>query len=385
MSRAAGWLRDHYGKAELLARSPGRINLIGEHVDYTGGHMMPTAIQLGIDLALRKNGLNEVRFFSLNFNNGASIQLDQLKEENKAKGWALYPHGVLKEWKARGLPLLGFDVCFYADLPNGAGLSSSAALTCGLAFLLNQLCDTSCSLMDLAAIARDAERKHVGVQCGWMDQVAVLFSEQGKWLYFDAQHMQVEKSLIPDPSPVFMLMDTGIKHSLASSAYNQRVAECTAIMDILREHYPFFQHIREFNTASLKELEQVLPEPLFSRAKHILSENDRVSQVMDQFREAGPNAWAQVGKILFQGHASLSRDYEVSCAETDFLVDQAREIEGCYGARMVGGGFGGAVLALLQPDYREEDLHALKIGFEKRFYQSLQFHLVRPSAGCRLL
>lgn len=385
MSRAAAWLRDNFGKAELLVRSPGRINLIGEHVDYTGGHMMPTAIQLGIDMALRKNGLNVVRLYSLNFENGVSFDLQKLEHDARPKGWALYPLGVLKEWKAKGLPLMGFDVCFHADLPNGAGLSSSAALTCGLAFLLNHFCETSCSLMDLAAIARDAERNHVGVQCGWMDQVAVLFSEPGKWLYFDAWQMQVEKASIPDPPPVLMLMDTGIKHSLASSAYNQRVAECAGIMDAMRDHYPFFQHIREFNTASLKELEQVLPEPLFSRAKHILTENDRVSRVMSLFRAPGPKVWDEVGEILLQGHHSLSRDYEVSCAEIDFLVKQIMEMDACYGARMVGGGFGGAVLALLKPEYREEDLHALQIGFEKRYYQSLQFHLVRPSAGCRLL
>jgi galactokinase len=385
MSKAAAWLRDNFGKAELLARSPGRINLIGEHVDYTGGHMMPAAIQLGIDMAVRKNGLKEVRLYSLNFANGASIDLANLDEENRAKGWTLYPLGVLKEWKARGLPMIGFDVCFYADLPNGAGLSSSAALTCGLAFVLNQLLATSCSLMDLAAIARDAERKHVGVQCGWMDQVAVLFSEPAKWLHFDVYQMKVEKLSIPSPPPVFMLMDTGVKHSLASSAYNQRVSECEAIMNLLRDHFPFFQHIREFNTASLPELEQLLPQFLFSRAKHIISENERVSQVMGLFRKASPNAWAEIGKALLEGHASLSSDYEVSCAETDFLVDQCKEIEECYGARMVGGGFGGAVLALLQPDYPEEEVQALKIGYEKRFYKSLQFHQVRPSAGCRLL
>jgi galactokinase len=385
MSKAASWLKDNFGKADFLVRSPGRINLIGEHIDYTGGHMMPTAIQLGMDLAVRKNDRKEVRLFSLNFQNGTQINLETFMGEPPLKGWAAYPGGVFKEWKARKLPLQGFDICIHADLPNGAGLSSSAALTCGLAFSLNALSNVQLAPMELAEIARDAERKHAGVQCGWMDQVAVLFSESGKWLHFDARDMRVEKLPIPNPPPQFILLDTGVKHSLASSAYNQRVAECASIFQLLGDHFPFFQHIRDFNPASLPELQQLLPKVLYKRLQHMLSENERVSKVLDVFRKPKEAPWTEIGHLLTEGHASLSKAYEVSCDETDYLVEQCKNMPGCYGARMMGGGFGGVVLALLDPDYQTSDLRALQIRYEKRFYQSLQYYPVLPSEACHLL
>ena len=385
MSKAASYLKMHYGKVELLLRSPGRINLIGEHVDYTGGHMLPTAIHLGMDIAFRRNDRKEIRLHSLNFENGASIPLSNIGSNFKMKGWMAYAVGVLESWQAKGLPLEGLDIVLHADLPNGAGLSSSAALTCGLAFGLQQMFQTRLSLMELAGIARNAEREYVGVKCGWMDQVAVLMSKAEHCLHFDTLDMQVEHLPIPDPPPIFLVLDTRVKHSLASSGYNQRVQECESILALIRKELPFFQSLREIPATALSEYEQLLPPLLFKRLRHIATENERVAYAATLLGQRHADTWTSLGKILYSGHQSLAEDYEVSCPELDWLVAYSHTLQGCYGARMMGGGFGGTVLALMRADFPKEALSKLQIAYEKRFYMSCDSYELRLSPGCRVL
>lgn len=374
---------EHYGHPSHCLRAPGRINLIGEHVDYTGGFTMPVAINLGLYFAIRANQKHTCRIMAANFEKQTELLCEKLPETGK--GWEDYPIGALHVWKKAGLPLHGFDLVFGGDLPNGGGLSSSAAITCGILASLDALFETGLEREQIAKMAQMVEHQYIGVKCGLMDQTAILMSREGHWLSFDAGTEKCRSVPIPTPPPFFTLWDTKVKHSLSSSAYNTRVRECADALKLILSRYPEYSTFPTIPKSKLSDFQQFLPKNLYQRVCHILTENARAKHVFRLMQSADPNAWKNIGQILNKGHASLREDYEVSCAELDYLQSRMIQMPNCLGARMVGGGFGGSVLGLWDALPSDDQIAKVEQGYFAEFGKLPFLRIVNPSGGISLI
>lgn len=324
--------------------SPGRINLIGEHTDYNQGYVLPAAIDLGIHLNISLSGqTKQCTFYSEEMDRKYSISLECLPESGS--GWENYLLGVLHELLALGAPLQGFDCRIRSTLPVGAGLSSSAALSCGLALGLNTLFGLGLDRLEMAALAQRVENRFAALQCGIMDPFASLMGRSGHFILLDCKSLEYD--YIPAEMGAFelVLLDSGVTHELATSGYNQRRDECRQAVAWLANHFGNFESLRDLKPAQWKAVRNTMPEPLRNRCRHVLEENRRVMQAVRALQAGDMEG---LGALLYASHQSLSEDYEVSCPELDFLVRRSRDIAGVAGARMMGGGFGGCSLNLVR-------------------------------------
>jgi len=323
--------------------SPGRVNIIGEHVDYSGGYVVPAAIHQGVYLGLTLNDTDVYRIYSLDYNE----QLEFTKEKlYKHYAWFDYLLGAVHLLHQKNLTIPGFDLMIGGDLPIGKGLSSSAAVECGLIFALNDLLDFHLSKKEMALLGQKVEWEFIGVQCGLMDQYANLFSQDGNCLFLDCETFEHELLALKNINQQILLFDSGHTHNLKNSEYNTRRQQAEAACALLSKIYRRAARYRNFSLAELEVVKDQFDPILYKRAHHILSEIERTLQAKIYLQQGQST---QLGKMLYFTHKSLSEDYEVSLPQLDYLVELAKKQPEILGARLMGGGFGGCTINLLKP------------------------------------
>jgi galactokinase len=340
-----GVFEKRFGNEPIVCSSPGRINLIGEHTDYNDGFVLPAAIDKYIYFAVAPNKTNSYNLYSYNYDEEFSIATGKPKKSNIQ--WLNYLLGVIAQFHDKGFELAGFDCVFGGNLPSGAGISSSAAIECGLAYTLNKLFKTGFSSLEIVLISQKAEHEYAGVKCGIMDQFAVVHAKEKTAIKLDCRSLSFEYVPFDTQDYCFVLVNTGVKHSLASSEYNKRRQECERGVEILKKIKPDILALRDAYPETLKKYQDQFDETIFKRCSFVVEENARVVESEKYLKEGN---FQKFGKLMYLSHQGLKNDYEVSCRELDTLVDLASGFDGVLGARMMGAGFGGCTLNLIEKD-----------------------------------
>lgn len=368
------------GNFEMYA-SAGRINLIGEHTDYNGGYVFPGAIDKGIVAAVKANGSEKVRAFAIDCDEYCEFGLNE--EDKPAQAWARYIFGVCREILKRGGTVKGFDTVFAGNVPLGAGLSSSAALESAFAFALNDIFNNGIDLFELARIGQSTEHNYCGVNCGIMDQFASCFGKKGCLIRLNCKTLEY-KYFPFDPEKAgykLVLLDSCVKHELASSAYNDRRRSCENALSAIRKRHPETESLSDAKRVWLEEVRSEISEEDFLRAEYIIGEVQRVLDVCDALER---NDYQTAGEMMYQTHFGLSRLYEVSCEELDFLNSLARRMD-VTGSRVMGGGFGGCTINLVRKELYQPFVDAAVKEFTSRFGHAPKIYDVIISEGARKL
>lgn len=332
-----------FGENPLMIKSPGRVNLIGEHTDYNNGFVLPAAVDKAIYFAIRPNQTNHFRFFAFDLDEGYETPIEHI--EKCDKHWANYLLGVIAQFVKDGKNVPGFDCVFGGDVPLGAGMSSSAAIECGMAFALNHLNDFDYNTLRLCQFAQLAEHEYADVQCGIMDQFASMHGQANHVIKLDCRSLEYELFPFSMSDYMLILVNTGIKHALASSKYNQRRKECEEGVRILQLFYPEVQSLRDSKFDMMQEHQSEFSEDVYKRSTYIIEENQRVENACKALLD---NDFNTFGQLMFASHKGLQEKFEVSCVELDQLVSLAATIDGVIGSRMMGGGFGGCTINLVK-------------------------------------
>lgn len=357
----------------------GRINLIGEHTDYNGGYVFPGAIDKGIMAVLRLNGTDKVNVHSLDYNESSSFGLEE--SDKPAQAWACYIFGICRETAKRGGKVAGFDAVFAGDVPLGAGLSSSAALESCFAFAINDLMGNNIDRFELARIGQSTEHNYCGVNCGIMDQFASCFGKKGSLIRLNCKTLEYKYFPFNPDGYRLVLVDSCVKHELASSAYNDRRRSCENAAAAIKKNHPEIDFLSDCNRLWLDEVRGEIPEEDFLRAEYVIGEVQRVLDVCDALERAD---YETVGELMYQTHFGLSRLYEVSCEELDFLNKLARRMD-VTGSRVMGGGFGGCTINLVKDELYQPFVDAAKSEFKARFGHEPKIYDVVISDGARRL
>ena len=366
-----------FGKEGKLYASAGRVNLIGEHTDYNGGYVFPGAIDCGIVAKINPNGTDKVRVFSLDFNELAEFGLEE--KDAPKQSWARYVFGVCRETLKRGGKVGGFDAAFAGDVPLGAGLSSSAALESTFAYAINLIFDNGFDKMELARIGQSTEHNYCGVKCGIMDQFISIFGKKNQLVRLDCKTMEYKYYPFDIKGYNLILVDSCVKHELASSAYNKRRASCENVRDAIRKNHPDVEFLSDAKRIWLEEVRAEVPEEDFMRAEYVIGEVQRVLDVCDALERGDMET---VGEMMYQTHFGLSRLYEVSCEELDFLNHLARKLD-VTGSRVMGGGFGGCTINLVKEGLYDQFIDAVTEQFEAKFGHKPKIYDVIISDGAR--
>ena len=372
--------KNRYGKNGLVFKAPGRVNLIGEHTDYNDGFVLPGSIGKYITVEIRPNNSDKCRVTSLNYNEDFSFKPGIIPKE--LPHWCKYIAGVVVELIKDGYSIKPFDAVFAGDIPLGAGLSSSAALESVFAIALNHIYDLNIDRKELALIGQRAENIHVGVQCGIMDQFASLLGEEKTLLKLDCRSLEYEKIPFHPEATTIILVDTLVKHSLASSEYNVRRQQCNNGVEAIRKKYPLVHSLRDAYRDMLFEVRSTIDEKVFNRCKYVIEEIVRLNQACVALQN---DDYATFGKKMFETHQGLSILYEVSCPELDLLAETAVSIDGVYGARMMGGGFGGCTINLVSKDKVEDFTEKVGKKFTEKFNYFPVFYQVDISKGAHIV
>jgi galactokinase len=330
-------------------RAPGRVNLIGEHTDYNDGFVMPAAINFSTRITLYPVNDRRLEFFSQNFGDEAVISLDNPPHEARGD-WSDYPIGVAVMLMRAGHKLKGGRFVINGEVPIGSGLSSSAALEVATAIAITANSDLRIERAELAKICRQAEDEFVGAHVGIMDQFVSLFGEADKALLLDCRSLTFRLLPLSNKTQL-VICNTMVKHELASSAYNERRAQCEEGVARLNAVIPGVKALRDVSFRQLEQHKDVLPPIIYKRCRHIVTENERVLAAAEALEKSD---LLRFGELMNESHQSLRDDYEVSCAELDSMVELARKCKGVYGARMTGGGFGGCTVNLVERDHVDE-------------------------------
>jgi len=365
-SIAAAFQR-HFGHEPLLVRAPGRVNLIGEHTDYNGGFVMPAAIDKEIYFAVALNGTSTARLHSYDLNESYTTEMSEIHRDDTQ--WANYLKGIVAQFQKRGIEVPGFDCMFGGTIPIGAGLSSSAAVECGLGFALNELLGTRLDRMELARMGQQAEHEFAGVRSGLMDQFASLFGKPGNVVRLDCRSLDYEYFPFDTSTCHIVLCNSGVKHALASSEYNTRRQECEQGVAILQKHYPQVHSLRDAKREQLEAHRAELGDVIYRRCRYVVEENLRVESASKHLLEGNLEAF---GRDMYGSHAGLRDDYEVSCKELDVLVEVAKTVPGVYGARMMGGGFGGCTINLVAVDQVDNFVATMTLAYHEKLQLTLE-------------
>ena len=341
--------------------SPGRVNLIGEHTDYNGGFVFPGAIDKGMIAEIKPNGTGKVRAFSVDLNDYAEFGLNE--EDAPKASWARYIFGVCRETIKRGGQIQGFDTVFAGDVPLGAGMSSSAALESTYAFALNDLFTLNIDKFELAKIGQSTEHNYCGVNCGIMDQFASVFGKAGSLMRLDCRSLQYKYFPFDPKGFKLVLLNSQVKHELASSAYNDRRRSCENVVEVMKKHWPEVETLRDATYDMLDAVRSEVSEEDALRAKYVIDEKYRVLEVCVALEEGD---YEEVGKKMYETHYVLSKEYEVSCPELDFLNDVAHSC-GVTGSRIMGGGFGGCTINLVAEDLYDNFISTAKQAYKEKF------------------
>ncbi|MFZ2901087.1 MAG: galactokinase [Saprospiraceae bacterium] len=340
------YFSSHFSSLPLIVRSPGRVNVIGEHTDYNEGFVLPAAIDKSVYVGVGERNDDEVHLYSMDFGEEHRSALSSLAPD--AKGWPNYPLGVADQLLKAGYPLRGFNLVLGGDVPIGAGLSSSAALECAVIFALNELFGLGIDKLDMVKMAQRAEHTFAGVMCGIMDQFASMFGKSGHALKLDCRSLGYELVPLDMEEVEIVLLNTNIKHSLASSEYNTRRQQCRQGVEWIQAEHPHVKSLRDATPEMLERIVVPKDATVYKRCRYVLDENRRLLEGCEELKKGN---LAGLGERMFQSHKGLSKDYEVSCPELDFLVDFAKNHPGVLGARMMGGGFGGCTINLVEKNF----------------------------------
>lgn len=368
-----------YGEAGVLYTSPGRINLIGEHTDYNGAFVFPGAVDKAMVAEIRLNGTDKIRAFALDLNEGAEFGLNE--EDAPCQSWARYVFGVAREIQKRGYKIGGFDTVFAGDVPLGAGMSSSAALESTFAFALNELFNLGIDKFELAKIGQSTEHNYVGVKCGIMDQFASVFGKAGHLIRLDCKSLEYEYFPFNPVGYRLLLVDSVVKHELASSAYNKRRESCERAVEAIAKRHPEVKFLRDAPMAWLDEVKAEISEEDYMRAEYVIGEVQRVLDVCEALERGD---YETVGQRMYDTHHGMSKLYEVSCEELDFLNDLAKEL-GVTGSRVMGGGFGGCTINLVKDELYEQFKAEAKKRYTEKYGREPKFYDVVISDGSRRL
>ena len=366
--------RELYGEGASLFTSPGRINLIGEHTDYNGGFVFPGAVDKGIMAAIRPNGTERVRAWSLDMNEASEFGLGEA--DKPAQSWARYIFGVCREVQKRGGRIGGFDTVFAGDVPLGAGMSSSAALESTYAFALNELWQCGIDKFELAKIGQATEHNYCGVNCGIMDQFASVFGKRGNLIRLDCRSLEYEYFPFDPKGYRLVLLDSRVKHELVGSPYNDRRASCERVARVLGQEF-----LRGATMEQLDAVKGQISEEDYKRARYVIGEERRVLDVCDAL---GRGDYETVGRRMYETHWGMSKDYEVSCEELDFLAEVA-EACGVTGSRIMGGGFGGCTINLVKDERYDDFIAKAREQFAARYGHEPKVYDVVISDGSRRL
>ncbi|MBP5381801.1 MAG: galactokinase [Bacteroidales bacterium] len=370
---------DLFGEGGVFYAAAGRINLIGEHTDYNGGYVFPGAIDKGIMAEIKPNGTEKVRLFAIDRDEFAEFSLAE--DVLPGQHWPRYIYGVCREIMKRGGKVAGFDAVFAGDVPLGAGLSSSAALESCFAYALNELNGNGMDLFTLARIGQSTEHNYCGVKCGIMDQFASCFGKAGQLIRLNCKTLEYQYFPFNPEGYKLVLLDTCVKHMLADSAYNKRRESCERAAAAIKENHPEVDFLSDAKRVWLDEVRDRITEEDFIRAEYVIGEVQRVLDVCDALERGD---YETVGEMMYQTHFGLSRLYEVSCPELDFLARLARKME-VTGARVMGGGFGGCTINLVKDDLYESFVAAASEQYKETFGHELKVYDVVISDGARKL
>jgi len=361
----------------VIVNSPGRINIIGEHTDYNNGYVLPTAINKQIQFLLKENNLTSTcNVYSESIDE--SFQFDLNKVVQSSDLWKNYLLGVINEIQILGKELKGFDCVFKSNLPIGSGVSSSAALECGFASGLNELFNLELTKLELVKLSQRAEHNFVGTKCGIMDQFASVMSQSQKVILLDCNTLDYQYVPFQLKSHKILLLNSNVSHNLASSEYNRRRQECENSVSKISKKYKNVSSLRNVTLAMLNNCKDILTEIEFDRSEYVIEENERVLNAVQCLEN---NDLEKLGELMYETHEGLKEKYEVSCDELDFLVEFSKKNKGVLGARMMGGGFGGCTINLI--DEKEIDNFVKEISEEyfKKFNIKLTSFEALPSQG----
>ncbi len=354
---------EHFdGTTGSVYASPGRINLIGEHTDYNNGFVFPGAVQQGMIAEIKPNGTRNVRAYSIDLKDYVEFSLDD--DKGPKATWARYIYGVCREMMKLGVPVQGFNTAFAGDVPLGAGMSSSAALESCFAFACNDLWgDNKISKMDLAKVGQATEHKYIGCNCGIMDQFASVHGKAGSLMRLDCRSGEFEYFPWNPKGYKLVLVNSCVKHELAGSPYNDRRLSCERVAAVIAKHHPEVESLRDASYEMLEEVKSEISEEDAKRAAYVIGERDRVLAVCEALEKGD---YETVGEKMYETHHGLSKEYEVSCEELDFLNDIAHE-EHVTGSRIMGGGFGGCTINLVSNELYDNFVKVVKTKFKEKY------------------
>ncbi len=360
--------------------SPGRINLIGEHTDYNGGFVFPGAIDKGMIAELCPNGTDKVRAYSIDMKDYVEFGLNE--EDAPRTSWARYIFGVCREMIKRGVDVKGFNTAFAGDVPLGAGMSSSAALESTYAYALNDLFgDNKIDKFELAKVGQATEHNYCGVKCGIMDQFASVFGKEGSLIRLDCRSLEYQYFPFKPEGYRLVLLDSVVKHELASSAYNKRRQSCENVVAAIKKNHPSVEFLRDADMTMLDEVKADVSAEDYMRAEYVIGE---VQRVLDVCAALEKGDYETVGAKMYETHYGMSKLYEVSCEELDFLNDIAKEC-GVTGSRVMGGGFGGCTINLVKEELYDDFIARAKAAYREKYGKLPKVYDVVISDGSRKL
>ena len=366
------------GQTGNIYFSPGRINLIGEHTDYNGGFVFPGAVDKGIMAEVRPNGTNTIMCYSIDLKDRVEFKVDD--PEGPRATWARFIYGMVQEFKALGVDVKGFNIAFAGDVPLGAGMSSSAAMESCFGCALNDLfADNKISKWDIVLAGQATEHKYIGVNCGIMDQFASVFGQKGKLMRLDCRSREFEYFPFNPEGYKLVLVNSKVKHELVGSPYNDRRRSCENVVAAMAKHFPDrkFETLRDATWDDLEAVKDVVSAEDYKRAHFVLGEKERVLAVCDAL-VAGD--YKTVGQKMYETHYGLSKEYEVSCEELDFLNDVAKE-NGVTGSRIMGGGFGGCTINLVKDNVYDKFIADVTEKFNAKYGHAPEVYPVVISDG----
>src|ERR1700722_1774514 len=366
-----------YQKQAVVFAAPGRVNLIGEHTDYNQGFVLPGAVDKRIYVAIARNDDNILNVYANQYKQQLSFSLQNIQP---VKGWATYLLGMIFNLRQKGFSISGIDVMIDGDVPLGVGMSSSAAVCSAFGFALNEIFELGLSRMELALLGQKTEHNFAGVQCGIMDEFASLHGKAGHLMKLDCRSLEYEYIPFDFPDYKIVLVNTMVTHSLASTEYNVRRKQCEEGVAIFKKFYPEINSLRDVSIAQLDLHKKDLSEIIFKRCAFIIHENMRVLSACAFLKKGDIFSF---GEIMFTAHEGLSKWYEVSCKESDFLVDKAKRFDGVAGARQMGGGFGGCTITIVKNDVVNDFTEFIKHAYNKQFNKIPEVYITQIEDGAK--
>jgi len=364
-----------------LVTSPGRVNIIGEHTDYNAGFVLPAAIDKAAYLAIGLRDDDEVHLIAKDLNESYNTTVKEI-QPLKHQGWPAYILGSVAQFAKKGFDLKGFNVVLSSDVPIGAGLSSSAAVECAVVLAMNELLQTNLGRMEMLKMAQKAEHEYAGVMCGIMDQFASMMGKQNNVMKLDCRSLEFEYVPFDPAGYKILLLNTNVKHSLASSAYNTRRMECEQAVQWIKQYEPQVDSLREADMAMLEKYVLPKSELIYRRSSFVVRENKRLLSACAHLQSGNI---AAMGKEMFAAHEDISTNYEVSCKELDWLVSYVKPNACVAGARMMGGGFGGCTINIIKEDAIEELLQNILPTYQSAMNLELSYYIASIGDGTRII